>query len=207
VRIKICGITRAEDAELAANLGAWALGFILWPGSKRAADHAVAAGISHALQRRVERVGVFVNQPLDEIERLVDTLGLSYVQLHGDEGPAFCAAVAQRTGARVIKALRIAHASDLREADRFHTDLHLFDTATAGLRGGSGRTWDWSLVAQRRSPIPFIVSGGLTPENVGDAIAATHPWGVDVASGTEASPGVKDPARLRAFFDATKVPA
>jgi phosphoribosylanthranilate isomerase len=206
VRVKICGITRPEDAELAAGLGAWALGFILWPGSKRAADHAVVAGISHALQRRVERVGVFVNQPLDEIERLVDTLGLSYVQLHGDEGPAFCAAVAQRTGARVIKALRLAHAADLREADRFHTDLHLFDTAAAGLRGGSGRTWDWSLVARRRSPIPFIVSGGLTPENVGDAIAATHPWGVDVASGTEASPGVKDPAKLRAFFEATKVP-
>ena len=118
-KVKICGITRAEDAELAVSLGAWAIGFILWPESKRYADPAVAGGISHALHRQVERVGVFVNQPLDEIAGLVDTLGLSYVQLHGDEGPSFCAAVAQRTGARVIKAMRIAHASDLRELDRF----------------------------------------------------------------------------------------
>src|SRR5919204_1319479 len=128
-RVKICGITRPEDAELAASLGAWALGFILWPESKRHADPAVAAGISHALQRRVERVGVFVNQPLDEIVGMVDALGLSYVQLHGDEGPSFCAAVAQRTGAKVIKAMRVAHAADLREAARFHTDYHLLDTA------------------------------------------------------------------------------
>jgi phosphoribosylanthranilate isomerase len=206
VRVKICGITRAEDAELAVSLGAWAIGFILWPGSRRAADRAVVAGISRALQRQVERVGVFVNQPLDEIERMVDTLGLSYVQLHGDEGPSFCAAVAQRTGARVIKAIRVAHAADLREADRFHTDLHLLDTAAAGLRGGSGQTWDWSLVAQRRSKIPFLLSGGLTPDNVADAIAAVHPWGVDVASGTEVSPGIKDAEKLRAFFEATKVP-
>jgi phosphoribosylanthranilate isomerase len=205
-RVKICGIARPEDAELAVSLGAWAIGFILWPESKRAADPAVAAGISHALQRKVERVGVFVNQPLDEIAGLVDALGLSYVQLHGDEGPSFCTAVAQRTGARVIKAARIGHAADLRDLDRFHTDLHLLDASVSGFRGGSGQTFDWGLVAQRRSPIPFLLSGGLTPENVGDAIAATHPWGVDVASGVESSPGVKDAAKLRAFFEATKVP-
>jgi phosphoribosylanthranilate isomerase len=201
-KVKICGITRAEDAELAVSLGAWAIGFILWPESKRYADPAVAGGISHALHRQVERVGVFVNQPLDEIAGLVDTLGLSYVQLHGDEGPSFCAAVAQRTGARVIKAMRIAHASDLRELDRFHTDLHLLDTAVKGLRGGSGQSWDWSLAAQRRSKIPFLLSGGLTPENVAGGIAAVHPWGVDVASGVESNPGIKDEDKLRAFFDA-----
>jgi phosphoribosylanthranilate isomerase len=200
--VKICGITRPEDAELAVGLGAWAIGFILWPGSKRAADPAVAAGISQALHRRVERVGVFVNQPLDEIERAVDTLALSYVQLHGDEGPAFCAAVGQRTGARVIKAMRVRHAADLRDLDRFHTDLHLLDTAAAGLRGGSGRTWDWSLVAQRRAKIPFLLSGGLTPDNVAAGIAAVRPWGVDVASGVESEPGVKDRAKLEAFFAA-----
>jgi len=201
-KVKICGITRHEDAELAVTLGAWAIGFILWPESKRHADPAVAAGISHALQRRVERVGVFVNQTLDEIAGLVDTLGLSYVQLHGDEGPSFCAAVAQRTGAKVIKAMRIAHAADLRELDRFHTDLHLLDTAVKGLRGGSGQSWDWTLAAQRRSKIPFLLSGGLTAENVADGIAAVHPWGVDVASGVESNPGIKDEEKLRAFFDA-----
>jgi phosphoribosylanthranilate isomerase len=202
-KVKICGITRPEDAELAVALGAWALGFILWPQSKRAADPAVAAGIARALRRRpVELVGVFVNQPLDEIERYTDALGLSYVQLHGDEGPAFCMAVAQRTGAKVIKAHRIGHAADLRDLERFHTDLHLLDTAVPGLRGGSGETWDWSLLAGRRAKTPFLLSGGLTPDNVGEAIAAVHPWGVDVASGTEAAPGVKDPEKLEAFFAA-----
>jgi phosphoribosylanthranilate isomerase len=150
----------------------------------------------------VELVGVFVNQPLDEIEGYADALGLTYVQLHGDEGPAFCSAVAQRTGCRVIKAARIRHAADLRDLERFHTDLHLLDTAAEGLRGGSGQTWDWSLLAGRRSKTPFLLSGGLTPDNVADAIAAAHPWGVDVASGTEASPGVKDPDKLEAFFAA-----
>jgi phosphoribosylanthranilate isomerase len=206
-KVKICGITRPEDAELAASLGAWAIGFILWPESKRHADPAVAAGISHALHRRVERVGVFVNQPLDEVAGMVDALGLTYVQLHGDEGPQFCAAVTQRTGAKVIKAMRIAHASDLRELDRYHTDLHLLDASVAGFRGGSGQAWDWTLAAQRRSKIPFLLSGGLTPENVADGIAAVHPWGVDVASGVESEPGIKDPDKLHAFIEAsTHVP-
>jgi phosphoribosylanthranilate isomerase len=206
-KVKICGITRGEDAELAVSLGAWAIGFNLWPESKRHADPAVAGGISHALHRRVERVGVFVNQPLDEIAGMVDTLGLTYVQLHGDEGPQYCAAVAQRTGAKVIKAMRIAHASDLRELDRFHTDLHLLDTSVAGFRGGSGQSWDWSLAAQRRSKIPFLLAGGLTPENVAEGIAAVHPWGVDVASGVESEPGIKDADKLHAFFEAaTHVP-
>jgi phosphoribosylanthranilate isomerase len=112
--------------------------------------------------------------------------------------------VAQRTGAKVIKAHRVRHAADLRDLERFHTDLHLLDTAVPGLRGGSGQTWDWSLLAGRRAKTPFLLSGGLTPDNVGEAIAATHPWGVDVASGTEASPGVKDPEKLEAFFAAVQ---
>jgi phosphoribosylanthranilate isomerase len=203
-KVKICGITRLEDAELAVSLGAWALGFILWPQSKRRADPGVAAGIARALRRRVELVGVFVNQPLDEIERYADAIGFTYVQLHGDEGPAFCTAVAQRTGCRVIKAARVRHAADLRDLERFHTDLHLLDAAVEGLRGGSGQTWDWSLLAGRRSKTPFLLSGGLTPDNVAEAIAAVRPWGVDVASGTEASPGVKDSNKLEAFFAAVK---
>jgi phosphoribosylanthranilate isomerase len=201
-RVKICGITRPEDAEQAVALGAWALGFILWPQSKRAADPAVAAGIARVQRRHVELVGVFVNQPLDEIERYADALGLSYVQLHGDEGPAFCAAVGQRTGCKVIKAAKIRHGADLRDLERFHTDLHLLDTSVAGMVGGTGQTWDWGLLAGRRSKTPFLLSGGLTPENVAEGIAAVHPWGVDVASGTEAAPGVKDPGRLEAFFAA-----
>jgi phosphoribosylanthranilate isomerase len=203
-RVKICGITRPEDAELAASLGAWAIGFILWPGSKRACDPAVAAGIVRAQRRRVEPVGVFVNAGLDEVAHAVEGIGLTHVQLHGDEGPAFCAAVAQRTGARVIKAVRIGSGADIRDAGRFHTDYHLLDSAVRGRYGGTGSTWDWTLAAQRRSPIPVLLSGGLTPENVAEGIAAVGPWGVDVASGVESAPGIKDPAKVEAFFAAAQ---
>src|SRR3954464_455488 len=146
MHVKICGITRLEDAELAAELGAWGIGFILWPGSKRQADPAVAAGIARAMRRKLELVGVFVNQPLDEIEGLADVLGLTHVQLHGDEGPSFCSAVAPSAGARVIKAARIGHAAALRDIDRFHTDFRLLDTAAKGAYGGLPKMWDWSLL-------------------------------------------------------------
>jgi len=203
-RVKICGITRAEDAELAASLGAWAIGFILWPQSKRVADPAVAAGIARAMRRRLELVGVFVNPTLDEVVQAAEAIGLTYVQLHGDEGPAFCTAVAERTGARVIKALRIGSGADIRAAERYHTDLHLLDAAAGAAYGGTGRTWDWDLIAQRRSKVPLILSGGLTPDNVAEAIAAVKPWAVDVASGVESAPGVKDPAKVEAFFAAAQ---
>jgi phosphoribosylanthranilate isomerase len=102
----------------------------------------------------------------------------------------------------LIKALRIGHAADIRDSERFHTDFHLLDTAKAGAYGGTGETWDWGLLKQRRAKVPLILSGGLNSENVAEAIAAVKPWGVDVASGVEASPGVKDPAKLEAFFTA-----
>jgi phosphoribosylanthranilate isomerase len=203
-KIKVCGITRLEDAEYAAELGAWAIGFILWPESKRAVDPAVAAGITRVMRRKLELVGVFVNQSLDEIASSVDVLGLTHVQLHGDEGPAFCTAVAQRTGAKIIKAVRIGHAADLQDAARFRTDFHLLDTSQAGLYGGTGKTWDWNLVKHWRSKVPYLLSGGLTAENVGEAIDIARPWGVDVASGVEAEPGIKDPAKLEAFFAAVE---
>jgi phosphoribosylanthranilate isomerase len=199
-RVKVCGITRLEDAELAASLGAWALGFILWPGSKRHAEEAVAAGIARRVRRRVELVGVFVNPTLDEVARAVDAIGLSHVQLHGDEGPVFATEVARRTGAKIIKAARVAGAADLQALERFRTDYHLLDTKVEGMRGGSGQAWDWSLAAQRRSKIPMILSGGLTADNVAEGIAAVGPYAVDVASGVEAEPGIKDHAKLEAFM-------
>jgi phosphoribosylanthranilate isomerase len=192
-RLKICGITRAQDAELAVEAGAWALGFILWPGSHRYAEPAMAAGIARTVRRRAELVGVFVNPTLDEVAHAAETIGLTHLQLHGDEGPSFCAAVAQRTGCRVIKALRVRSRADVIDAERFHTDLHMLDSA------GNGSTWDWSLAAVRRTRTPLVVAGGLTPENVGEAIAAVRPWAVDVASGVESEPGIKDPERVRAF--------
>jgi phosphoribosylanthranilate isomerase len=205
-RVKVCGITRLEDAELAVELGAWALGFILWPPSPRAADPAVAAGIAAALRRRAELVGVFVNATLDEIAHAADELHLSHLQLHGDEGPAFCAEAGRRTGAKVIKAVRVASAADFQDLERYHTDFHLLDTDARGLRGGTGETWDWALAARRRRKVPAILSGGLTPGNVAAGIEAVDPYAVDVSSGVEASPGVKDPAKLAAFMAAIPQP-
>jgi phosphoribosylanthranilate isomerase len=201
-RVKVCGITRPEDAELAVELGAWALGFILWPGSKRAADPAVAAGISAMLRRRVETVGVFVNATLDEVAHAVDNLALSHVQLHGDEGPSFCAEVGRRTGAKVIKAIRVASAADFVDLERYHTDFHLLDTAKRGAYGGTGTTWDGTLAGRRKRKVPVILSGGLTAENVAAGIAAVDPYAVDVSSGVEAAPGIKDPDKLAAFMAA-----
>jgi phosphoribosylanthranilate isomerase len=204
-RVKICGITRPEDAELAVELGAWALGFILWRRSPRAADPAIAAGIALALRRRVELVGVFVNASLAEVAHAAEALHLTHIQLHGDEGPAFCAEAGRRTGAKVIKAIRVANASDFQDLERFHTDFHLLDTAARGRYGGSGETWDWALASKRTRKVPVILSGGLTAENVAAGALAVDPYAVDVASGVEASPGVKDPEKLAAFMAA--VPA
>ena len=145
---------------------------------------------------------MFVNAPLDEVAGLVDGIGLTMVQLHGDEGPAFCSEVARRTGAKVIKAAAVSGKADIRALETFHTDYHLLDAHRAGMRGGTGETFDWELVRSRRSRIPLVLSGGLRPENVAEAIAAVRPFAVDTASGTEASPGIKDPEKVAAFFEA-----
>jgi phosphoribosylanthranilate isomerase len=187
--------------------GAWAVGCILWPQSPRACDRAEAARIAGAVRRRAHVCGVFVNSPLDEVTGLVDGLGLTMVQLHGDEGPAFCAEVARRTGAKVIKAAAVSTQADVRALETFHTDFHLLDAHSPGLRGGTGETFDWQLVRARHSSIPLVLSGGLRPDNVADAIAAIGPFAVDTASGTEASPGVKDPAKVAAFVEAVNATA
>jgi phosphoribosylanthranilate isomerase len=203
-KVKVCGITRLEDAELAAELGAWALGFILWERSPRAVDPAVAAGISRTMRRKAELVGVFVNASLEEIAHAADALHLTHVQLHGDEGPAFANEAARRTGCKVIKAARIASGADLQSLERYRTDFHLLDTRVEGKQGGSGQSWDWELAAHRRSKVPAILSGGLTAENVAAGIAAVKPYAVDVASGVEASPGIKDPEKVEAFLAAAR---
>jgi phosphoribosylanthranilate isomerase len=206
-RVKICGITNLADAELAAGLGAWALGMIFYEGSPRSCSQAEAQLIAAALRRRVELCGVFVNAPLEEIVRTGEQLGLTLIQLHGDEGPSFCSEVRRRTGARVIKAAQVSGSGELRDLERFHVDFHLLDahakaSARRGLRGGTGETFDWELLRERRSKVPLILSGGLRAENLAAAVAAAHPYALDSASGTEAAPGRKDPDRLRAFFDA-----
>ena len=202
-RIKHCGITGVEDAGLAVDAGAWALGMIFWPQSPRACTVEAAGRVARSFRRRVELVGVFVNQPIDEIAEIAETVALSVVQLHGDEGTQYCAEVARRTGAKVMKAARVGSRADLQALQAFRAaDFHLVDARVEGMRGGTGRTVDWDLVATRESEVPLVLSGGLTPENVGEAVARVQPFAVDVASGTEASPGVKDPDRLAAFGDA-----
>ena len=202
-RIKHCGITSVEDAELAVEFGAWALGMIFWPQSPRACPPDVAQQVSNRLRRKVEIVGVFVNPALDEVAALAEMVPLSMVQLHGEEGPSFCAEVARRTGAKVIKAERIRSKADLQALTAFRSvDYHLVDAHVEGMRGGTGQTVDRRILLDRLSDLPLILSGGLTHENVGEAVEEIHPFAVDVASGTEASPGVKDPEKLRAFGEA-----
>ncbi len=206
-RVKICGITNLADAELAVGLGAWALGMIFYERSPRRCSLAEARAIAAALRRRVELCGVFVNAPLEQVVRDSEELGLSMLQLHGDEGPSFCAEARRRTGARMIKAAQVSGSGDVRDLERFHVDFHLLDarskaTARQGMRGGTGETFDWGLVRARRSKVPLILSGGLRAENVAEAVAVVRPYAVDSASGTEAAPGHKDPEKLRAFFGA-----
>jgi phosphoribosylanthranilate isomerase len=202
VRIKHCGITNLDDAHRAAEAGAWALGMIFWSGSPRRCELAEAELIGAALRRTVQLTGVFVNARLDEIERAVQAAGLSLVQLHGDEGPAFCGEVARRTGAKIIKAVHVRSRATLQAAAAYHTDYLLLDAFAEGVPGGTGQTIDWALVRKQQLHAPIILSGGLTPDNVAAAIAATEPFAVDAASGTERRPGIKDPVKLQAFFDA-----
>jgi phosphoribosylanthranilate isomerase len=197
------------DAELAVELGAWTLGMIFFAGSPRRCSLAEARRIASLLRRKVELCGVFVNAPLEQVVATSEEVGLTMLQFHGDEGPSFCAEATRRNGARVIKAAQVSGPGDVRSLERFHVDYHLLDTRARAaekqaLRGGTGETFDWTLVAARRSKVPLILGGGLKAENVSEAIALTHPYAVDTASGTEAAPGRKDPNKLRAFFDAVE---
>lgn len=205
--IKFCGLTSRADAELAAAAGAWAIGLIFWAGSVRRCPLEAAASIAAALRRRVEVVGVFVNPTLDELAGIAEGVGLSMLQLHGDEGPAFCAEAARRTGCKVIKAARIRSGADIQALTAFHTDYHLLDSYSPGRRGGTGETFAWEIARAHRGTVPVILSGGLNAANVGEAIAAVQPFAVDVASGVEAAPGRKDPAKLEAFAAAVRASA
>jgi phosphoribosylanthranilate isomerase len=201
VKVKICGITNVEDAREAVRLGAWAIGLVHHEDSPRSCDPAIAAQIGAELRRRCQVVGVFVNPKLEQVATAVADEGLSIVQLNGDEGPSFCAEVARRTGAKVIKAIHVSSAADVRGADAYRTDFHMFDTRRGELRGGTGETFDWELLADRHSAVPAILAGGLKPSNVADAVEVARPFGVDVASGVEAGPGRKDHELLASFFE------
>jgi len=197
-RVKMCGITRLEDALACVEAGAAAVGFNFWPGSKRRVPIARAAEIAAALPRQVLRVGVFVQAPPDEVRTTVTAVGLDAVQLHGDEDPADYA----RVGVPLWQVLRLE--SSLPASISTHAAELLLDARVEGF-GGSGRTFDWSLAqGARRFGVPFWVAGGLTPGNVGEVVRRAAPDGVDVASGIESRPGVKDLDLVRAFVAAVR---
>lgn len=164
----------------------------------------VAAEIAAAFKRKCEVVGVFVNPTLEEVDRAVENADLTMVQLNGAEGVQFCAEVARRTGMKVIKAIHVASAADVHAAEAYRTDFHLFDRRGKGRWGGTGENFDWELLRGHRSEVPHLLAGGLRPANVAHAIAVTHPYAVDVASGVEAEPGRKDHAAMAAFFEAAQ---
>jgi phosphoribosylanthranilate isomerase len=201
MRVKFCGMTNLDDAREAARLGAWAIGLNHHPESPRFCEAGVAAEIGAALKRELEVVGVFVNPALEEVVTAAENESLTIVQLHGDEGPAFCKETARRTGCKVIKALGVRTTAQVRAAGAYPTDFHLLDAYRSGMAGGTGETFDWELIAARRSEVPLILAGGLTAENVAEGMAVARPFAVDVASGVEAEPGIKDHALMGAFFE------
>jgi phosphoribosylanthranilate isomerase len=194
MRVKICGITRHQDAEAAVRHGASAIGFIFWPGSPRFIDPYRARRIAKALPPFISAVGVFVNQPSDYINGVASLVPLSVVQLHGDESPAFAAQLSRP----VMKAItRRESASEWPQQVMLLVDVH--DPVK---RGGTGHVVDWTMAASIARERRIVLAGGLTPDNVADAVAAVQPWGIDVSSGVEESPGVKDERRIAALFAA-----
>jgi phosphoribosylanthranilate isomerase len=197
VFVKICGITRVEDARAALAEGATALGFVFWPKSPRYIDPDRARAIVAALPAPVMTVGVFVNQPADEVNRVAEHVGLNAVQLHGDEAPGF----AEAMNRPVMKALSLSNGS--REAERWPVDVTLLiDAHDVDQRGGTGKKADWAAAAALSGRRRIVLAGGLTPENVREAIAAVKPFGIDVSSGVESAPGIKDENKLAALFEA-----
>jgi phosphoribosylanthranilate isomerase len=203
VRVKICGITNLDDARAAVEAGADALGFNFYPRSPRYIEPEEARAIIERLPPFVVPVGVFVNADLDGIAHVVAHARLAVVQLHGDEPPAFCEQVATRW--RVIKAVRVG--PDFRPQDLVGSPAHaiLLDVACPGIYGGTGKSFDWAIAQRAAHYAPtLILAGGLSPENVAEAIRCVRPYAVDVCTGVEVSPGKKDPERMRAFVAAAK---
>ncbi|MBI3997714.1 MAG: phosphoribosylanthranilate isomerase [Armatimonadetes bacterium] len=201
IRVKICGIQDEAAAVAAADAGASAIGLIFAP-SRRQVSTALARRIAGALPPFVSRVGVVVNAPLDRMRAWIDGVRLDAVQLHGDETPEYCAAV-RALGVTVIKAVQVAGPLDVAALRALPVAAILLDTHRAGVRGGTGQTFDWTLAAPVARVLPVILSGGLTPENVAAGIRAVRPYGVDVSSGVETE-GRKDPDKIRAFIAAVR---
>jgi phosphoribosylanthranilate isomerase len=195
VRVKICGVTSPEDARLAAAAGAFAVGINFHPASPRYVEPERGAAIAAALPEHVWRVGVFVDRARADVERIAAVVGLSALQFHGAETPEYC----RGWHLPVIKVARVRVRTDVEALAAYAVELILVDTYVEGVAGGTGARFDWALLeGVDRSRL--VLAGGLTPENVAEAVRAVRPWAVDVASGVEARPGVKDPERVKRFI-------
>ncbi len=192
--IKICGITNMEDALEAASMGVDALGFVFAPSPRRIAP-SIAREICRSLSRLILKVGVFVNQDFSEVEKIAIECGLTALQFHGDESPEYC----QRVSLPIIKALRIKGFESLKEMERFPQTALLLDTFSPVQADGTGISFPWEIALKAKEMRNFILSGGLNPGNVGEAIQYVKPFGVDVSSGVESRPGKKDLFKMTEF--------
>jgi len=196
VKVKICGMTQLKDALFAVDQGATAVGFIFYNKSPRSVTMKAAREIIAKLPPFVDTVGVFVNETAERVNKVADYCGLDLVQLHGEESPAFC----RKINRRVIKAFRIKDLQSFKKLEKYSVSGFLLDTFSENLHGGTGKVFDWNLAHRAKKMGPIILAGGLTSRNICQAIRQVRPYGVDVCSGVEKEPGIKDPEKVRAFL-------
>lgn len=202
VKVKICGITNSADALTAANCGATALGFVFYKKSPRYVSPSKVKKIVESLPPFVTSVGVFVNISERAVRDICRFTGITTIQLHGDEDRNYCKRLKDY---KVIKAFHVGAAVDFKKVTDYNVDAYLFDTFTEEDYGGSGKTFNWDLLKDKKLGKPFILSGGLNPENIKTAIETVLPYAVDVSSGVEKTPGIKDYHKIRALFDAVNL--
>jgi phosphoribosylanthranilate isomerase len=201
VQVKICGITNVADAQAAAAAGADLIGLMFYDKSPRHVTLTTAAEIARSVSPFVVKVGVFVNPTVELVTRAIAECGLSLLQFHGDEPPEFCT----QFGVMSMKAFRVRNTESLRARTDYNTDAWLLDAFSAGALGGTGEKFNWDLAVEaRKAGRPIFLAGGLTPDNVGDAVRLVQPFGVDVSSGVESAPGIKDTARVKSFIEHAK---
>ncbi len=201
-KVKICGITNYEDAAHAAILGADYIGFNFYENSPRHVDESEVKKFIDRLPKNTRKVGVFVNHDPEKVEKIVKSLDLDLIQLHGDESPAYCSKLRAKTKRQVIKAFRVKGKEGLEKIKDYHVDYLMFDSHEEGLFGGTGKTFDWKII--KRANKPFFLSGGLNPKNVKEAIRAAKPYAVDAASGVEANKRKKDYKKMEMFIGNAK---
>lgn len=200
IRIKICGITNPDDALMAVEAGADALGFVFVPNTPRYITSGPVAKIVEQLPPFITTVGLFVNEDAEKIQRIADQCHLDVFQLHGNESPEFCNTLNRKT----IKAFRVKDESSLSQVPDYRVSAYHLDTYVKGKMGGTGLIFNWALAEKIKKYGPVILAGGLNPRNVASAVRQVHPYGVDVSSGVEASPGRKAPAKVEAFIEAVR---